>query len=198
MRDSVVKSISLVVPRPMRETAREQWLADLSGADELGISRTSVISGAFRSSLTLRNRSIMETITHNRNLRIVVTSLVAIGLVVLVATLLPPAAVVAVAFFVITAGSVWIARGPRARAPRPLVVALVALVGLWLATTTWLWSSWAAAFDLSDAGQPTGSAGDLVVPLFFLGLAEFIAIAALAVVLVVKRTRPGAVRRPTA
>ncbi|MEV7692721.1 hypothetical protein AB0N73_05265 [Microbacterium sp. NPDC089189] len=74
-----------LLPRARRQTRREEWLADLAGAEELGISRRQVAWGALVSATSEGARAVSPR-------RIVVVASIAVGAVVVGA----PAAAIAV------------------------------------------------------------------------------------------------------
>ncbi|PZE34225.1 hypothetical protein [Curtobacterium sp. MCPF17_031] len=188
LREDAVKGLARWLPASERDTAREQWLADLEGARELGLRRSSVIFGAATLLINRRVQSLMRNVAENRATRFLIVAATAALAFAITAMLLPTAGALAVGSFVIMAGAVWVMRRTSPSVPRWMILTLIALIGLWFITTAALWSSWGTAFDLSDSGQATGAAGARVVPLFWAGCVEFIAIGSLVIVMLVRRS----------
>jgi hypothetical protein len=87
--ETLVRIAAALLPRSRREVRREEWLADLAGAEEVGIPRMQVALGALRSALSEGLSARRGTFTRRR---IFAISAIVVGAVVVGA----PAAAIAV------------------------------------------------------------------------------------------------------
>lgn len=86
--ERLIHAAATLLPRPRRDARREEWLADLAGADELGMSRAAVVGGALRAAVSEGIRSRRSAITPRR---VIAAAAIGLGIVVVGA----PAAAVA-------------------------------------------------------------------------------------------------------
>lgn len=79
--ETLVRMAAGLLPRSRRALRREEWLADLAGAEELGIPRSLVAFGALRAALTEGARERRAAFTPRRALAIVAISagVIAVG-----------------------------------------------------------------------------------------------------------------------
>lgn len=79
--ETLVRIAAATLPRALRAQRREEWLADLAGAEELGIPRSQVALGALRAALTEGSRARRAAVTPRRALAVVAigAGVVAIG-----------------------------------------------------------------------------------------------------------------------
>lgn len=79
--ETLVRFAAALLPRARRAQRREEWLADLAGAEELGIPRSQVVLGALRAALSEGSRVRRAALTPRRALAIVAISagVVAVG-----------------------------------------------------------------------------------------------------------------------
>lgn len=87
--ETLIRIAAAFLPRSRREVRREEWLADLAGAEELGIPRMQVALGALQAALSEGVRSRRGTFTRRR---IFAIAAIGVGAVVVGA----PAAAIAV------------------------------------------------------------------------------------------------------
>lgn len=78
---ALVRVAAAFLPRGRRDARREEWLADLEGADSLGISRAQVAFGALRAALAEGGRARRAALTPRRVLAVaaIVTGVVVVG-----------------------------------------------------------------------------------------------------------------------
>jgi hypothetical protein len=69
--ETVVRIAAGLLPRARRAQRREEWLADLAGAEELGIPRSQVALGALRAALAEGSRARRAAFTPRRALAVV-------------------------------------------------------------------------------------------------------------------------------
>lgn len=69
--ETLVRIAAGLLPRAFRAQRREEWLADLAGAEELGIPRSQVALGALRAALTEGSRARRAAVTPRRALAVV-------------------------------------------------------------------------------------------------------------------------------
>lgn len=89
---ALIRLAAAFLPRSHREVRREEWLADLAGADELGIPRAQVAVGALRAALSEGVRVRAAAVTRRRAL---VVAGIVVGAVVVAAPVAAIAAMLA-------------------------------------------------------------------------------------------------------
>lgn len=79
--ETLVRIAAATLPRALRAQRREEWLADLAGAEELGIPRSQVALGALRAALSEGARARRAAFTPRRALAVVAigAGIVAVG-----------------------------------------------------------------------------------------------------------------------
>lgn len=78
--ERVVRVAAALLPHSIRETRREEWLADLEGAQELGIPRSSIVLAALRYAIV--EVSVRERFTGARTGSWIITGAIAVLIVV--------------------------------------------------------------------------------------------------------------------